>query len=67
MTDRLLDPKSLVAHLEEVKGGIQRSFDQQESTMAAYDPLGFLQHPAMRQFIDSEFGFQSEDGKSRSS
>ena len=65
MADRLLDPKALVAHLDDVKSGIRRSFDQQESTMAAYDPLGFLQHPAMRQFIDSEFSFQSEDGKSQ--
>ena len=62
LRERLLDEGKLKAHLEGVKGEIRRSFDQQESTMAAYDPLGFLQHPGMEEFIGSELAFQSEDG-----
>lgn len=62
---RLLDPAALISRLEEVKGQVGRSFDQQKATMAAYDPLGFLEHPAVRQFMDSEFSFQSEDGRSQ--
>ncbi len=61
---RLLDGAALKAHLEEVKEDIRRSFDQEKSTMAAYDPAGFLHHPAILQLIDSELSFQSEDGKS---
>ncbi len=61
---RLLDEPSLTAHLESVKANIANSFDQEKSTMAAYDPLGFLQHAAMREFIGSELSFQSEDSKS---
>lgn len=61
---RLLDPPSLSAHLESVKAEIRNSFDQEKSTMAAYDPLGFLQHAAMREFIGSELSFQSDDSKS---
>lgn len=64
MEGRLLDEKALADHLAAVKAGINGSFDPEESTMAAYDPLGFLRHPAMRQFMDSELSFQSEDGKS---
>lgn len=59
---RLLDEGRLKAHLEEVKGEIRGSFDQEESTMAAYDPLGFLKHPGMEEFLGSELSFQSEDG-----
>ncbi|MEP2774315.1 MAG: MMPL family transporter [Luteolibacter sp.] len=62
LSERVLDEEKLKAHLEEVKGEVRRSFDQQESTMAAYDPLGFLKHPAMEEFIGSEMSFQSEDG-----
>lgn len=65
MEKRLLDEDNLKARLEEVKGEIRRSFDQEKSTMAAYDPLGFLQHPAILQLIESGMSFQSEDGKSR--
>jgi predicted RND superfamily exporter protein len=63
LADRLLDPAALTAHLTEVKSNISGSFDQQNATMAAYDPLGFLQHPAVQELLDSEFSFQSEDGK----
>ncbi|MDP4779335.1 MAG: MMPL family transporter [Akkermansiaceae bacterium] len=62
LVERMTDEEKLKAHLEEVKGEIRRSFDQQESTMAAYDPLGFLKHPGMEEFIGSELAFQSEDG-----
>ncbi|MGJ8644966.1 MAG: efflux RND transporter permease subunit [Luteolibacter sp.] len=62
LEERLLDEEKLNAHLQEVKSEIRRSFDQQESTMAAYDPLGFLKHPGMEEFIGSEVAFQSEDG-----
>ncbi len=64
MKSRLLDPGKLEAHLATVKDEIRSSFDQEKATMAAYDPLGFLGHPAMRQFMDSELSFQSDDGKS---
>ncbi len=61
---RLLDEDSLKARLEEVKDQIRQSFDQEKSTMAAYDPAGFLRHPAILQLIESGLSFQSEDGKS---
>lgn len=65
LSQRLLDPSALAAHLATVKEQVGSSFDQQQSTMAAYDPLGFLGHPAVRQFLESELSFQSEDGKSQ--
>jgi len=65
MSIRLLDNAALKTHLDGVKEEIRASFDQQKSTMAAYDPLGFLQHPVIEEFIDSEMSFQSDDGKSR--
>ena len=64
LEERLLDEEALKIHLAEVKEEIRRSFDQEKSTMAAYDPAGFLQHPAILQLIDSGLSFQSEDGKS---
>ena len=64
MENRLSDEASLKTHLEGVKGEIRRSFDQETSTMAAYDPLGFLQHPAIPQLMNSAMSFQSEDGMS---
>lgn len=64
MKKRLLNPENLKTHLAGVKDEIRTSFDQEKATMAAYDPLGFLGHPAMRQFIDIELSFQSDDGKS---
>ncbi|MGC4016391.1 MAG: MMPL family transporter [Luteolibacter sp.] len=65
LQDRLLDPASLVRHLGEVKNDVSASFDQQRSTMAAYDPLGFLGHPAVNEIIGGDFSFESTDGKSR--
>lgn len=65
LRDRLLDPVALVRHLGEVKNDVSASFDQQRSTMAAYDPLGFLGHPAVGEIIGGDFSFESTDGKSR--
>jgi len=62
---KLLDSDALAAHLDAVKEMIRASFDAEKSTMAAYDPLGFLQHPAMRGFADSGFSFSSDDGMAR--
>jgi len=64
LSARLLDDAALDAHIGEVKEEIRGSFDQEKSTMAAYDPLGFLQHPVISEFIGSEMSFQSDDGKS---
>lgn len=61
---RVSDPAALSAHLDGVKTTIRASFDAEKSTMAAYDPLGFLQHPALRGFTESGFSFLSDDGKS---
>jgi predicted RND superfamily exporter protein len=63
MEKRMSDPAALAAHLDAVKGAIRASFDAEKSTMAAYDPLGFLQHPALRGFAESGFSFLSDDGK----
>ncbi|MFD2256194.1 RND family transporter [Luteolibacter algae] len=57
--------EGLKNHLDRVKAEIRTSFDQQETTMAAYDPLGFLMHPAIHQLLGGSFSFQSEDGKSQ--
>jgi predicted RND superfamily exporter protein len=64
MRARLLDADKLNAHLDAVKAEIRSSFDHERTTIAAHDPLGFLDHPAMRQLMESEMSFQSEDGKS---
>ncbi len=61
--DRLLDERLLKNHLAAAKESVRTSFDQQESTMAAYDPLGFLRHPFIEQLSESQLSFQSEDSK----
>ncbi len=65
LSTRLLNESALTAHIRDVKEEIRGSFDQEKSTMSAYDPLGFLQHPVIRGFIDNRMSFQSDDGKSR--
>ncbi|MFU8893155.1 MAG: MMPL family transporter [Luteolibacter sp.] len=62
---RTLDRDALAAHLASVMETIRTSFDAEQSTMAAYDPLGFLQHPGLRALADGDAGFQSDDGRAR--
>jgi len=62
-TQRLKDQNTLETYLEQRKQEIRDSFDQSASTMASYDPLGFLQHPSIVQLSESDFSYQSEDGK----
>ena len=62
---RLNNPENLTQHLESVKENLQNSFDQQQSTIASYDPLGFLQHPALIQLLDNDASFESDDGQLR--
>ncbi len=62
-TKRLADQEELASLLAETKDKVALSLDQGEATMAAYDPLGFLNHPAVTQLQGSEFNYQSEDGK----
>jgi predicted RND superfamily exporter protein len=59
---KLTDPNALSALLAESKSKVEFSLDQAEATMAAYDPLGFLDHPAMQQLKGNDFSYQSEDG-----
>jgi len=59
---RVLDPDALATHLDAVKQSIRASFDAEKSTMAAYDPLGFLRHPSIHGLADGGFGFASDDG-----
>jgi len=63
LAGQLKDPAALERLLEESKRKIELSLDQGEATMRAYDPIGFLDHPAMKQLKESNFSFQSEDGK----
>jgi len=63
LTARLSIEASLIELLKESKSKIELSIDQKEATMAAYDPLGFLDHPAMRDLRENEFSYQSDDGK----
>jgi len=63
LAGRLTDPEALEALLAESKRTIELSLDQGEATMAAYDPIGFLKHPAMEQLKETNFSYQSEDGK----
>ena len=65
LSARLLDERALESHIGSVMAEIRGSFDQEQSTMAAYDPLGFLQHPVIRSMLESGMSFQSDDGKSR--
>lgn len=62
---RLGDEQALKAHLEGVKSNLQNSFDQQQATIDSYDPLGFLQHPALQHLLDSDASYASDNGKSR--
>lgn len=59
---QLLDPAELEGLLQERKEEIRLSLDQSEATMSAYDPLGFLKHPAITQLRGNRFNHQSEDG-----
>ena len=61
--DRLNDPAEIRALLAETKDKIALSLDQGEAMMAAYDPLGFLNHPAVTQLQGNGFDYQSEDGR----
>ena len=61
--NRLMEPTEIQALLAEAKDKVALSLDQGEATMAAYDPLGFLNHPAMTQLQDNNFDYQSEDGR----
>ncbi|YCM46521.1 MMPL family transporter [Verrucomicrobiaceae bacterium 227] len=63
LTASLTDEAALIELLQESKSKIELSLDQKEATMAAYDPLGFLNHPAMRDLQENEFSYQSDDGK----
>ena len=65
LTARLENPDKLDQHLDGVLNELQNSFDQEQSTIASYDPLGFLRHPAFRQLLDNDASFESDDGKSR--
>jgi predicted RND superfamily exporter protein len=62
LADQLTDPASLDQLLQESKNKVALSLDQSEATMAAYDPIGFLNHPAMQQLKGNDFSYQSEDG-----
>lgn len=59
---RLEDPERLRQFLRDRKEEIAFSLDQGESTKAAFDPLGFLEHPAIRELTGGELDYQSEDG-----
>ena len=65
LTTRLENPDKLDQHLDGVLNELQNSFDQEQSTIASYDPLGFLRHPAFRQLLDNDASFESDNGKSR--
>lgn len=62
-TAKLTNETALIDLLKESKSKIELSIDQKEATMAAYDPLDFLNHPAMRDLLENEFSYQSDDGK----
>ena len=63
LASRLTNPEALEDLLEESKRTIALSLDQGEATMTAYDPIGFLNHPAMNQLKETNSSYQSEDGK----
>lgn len=63
LAGRLRDQDELGSLLAETKEKIALSLDQGEATMAAYDPLGFLNHPVITELRGSGFNYQSEDGK----
>lgn len=58
----LLDSNRLEDFLKKRKETIALSLDQGEATLAAYDPLGFADHPAMAQLRGESINHQSEDG-----
>lgn len=60
---RLKDRAGLQALLAETRDKVALSLDQGEATMAAYDPLGFLNHPAVTRLQGNGFDYQSEDGR----
>ena len=65
LMSRLVNEELFKKHLGQVKEDLKNSFDQQQSTMAAYDSIGFLQHPGLQSLLDSNMDFQSDDGKLR--
>ena len=61
--NRLKDPAKIQKLLAETKDKVALSLNHGEATMAAYDPLGFLNHPAVTQLQGNGFDYQSEDGR----
>lgn len=59
------DRTKLDAHLAQVKSDLQNSFNQEKAMTQAYDPLGFLQHPAMLSLMESEMSFSSDNDRLR--
>ncbi len=59
------DDARLTAHLGQVKSDLQNSFDQEKAMTQAYDPLGFLQHPAILSLMESEMSFSSDNEQLR--
>lgn len=59
------DEVLLATRLDQVKFDLQNSFDQEKSITQAYDPLGFLQHPAILSLMESEMSFSSDNEQLR--
>ena len=62
LLDRLNSQEDLDSHLAQVLQRIRTSSDQEETTRLSYDPLGFLNHPALNSLFQSDYSFSSEDG-----
>ena len=65
VSERFRSAEKLDSHLAEIKWDLQNGLNQEEAMINAYDPIGFLQHPAIKQLKESELSFSSDDGRYR--
>ncbi len=62
-TNNLSSQEALTQLLQDSRETIELSIDPQATTKAAYDPLGFLNHPALLTLQNNNLSFQSENGQ----
>jgi len=62
---RLSSPDSVRSSLQSLKADIKTSFQTGKAIKHSYDPFGFMQHPGLAALEDSEYSFESDDGRAR--
>jgi len=64
-TEPLLNVEVLRNQFREVRENVRSSFETGKAIQYSYDPIGFLRHPSLEKLAQTEYSFESDDGKSR--